>query len=308
MPVQQVPTPCGVGDDNSPATVEWPAASVVIPARDAATTLGEALAALATQDYPGWWEVLVVAGGSTDATAALARTYADRLPRLTVLEDALPAGAAAAQNRGIAASRGDVLVFLDADDVVEPGYLLAMGRALATRDFVAGRLDLGRLNAPEAVRRQRPLQSSGLDVFCGWRPAVVGAAMGARRTVVEQLGGFDEELTTQQDLDLSWRLMDAGHDPLFVRDAVVQYRYRATPASVFRQQRSYGEGEVRLFRKHHAEGMPRRTVLQVGASYVRLARAALGLRTPAGRMRCATMAGLLWGRLRGSITQRTLYL
>jgi GT2 family glycosyltransferase len=289
-------------------TGPMPALSVIVGCRDAADTLGETLEAVAAQAYPGWWEVVVVDNGSSDGTADVARAMATRLPNLRVLRPDDPGHQARGLNHGIEHAKGEVLAFLDADDVIGPDYLLHMGRALAGHPFAGGRVDVALLNPPEVRSRRPPLQAERIDEFCGFRPAVIGAAMGARRDALVAVGGMDPALPTQHDLDVSWRLAEAGLPAVFVPDAVLHYRYRSTAAEIFRQERGYGVGEVVLFQKFRSRGMPRRDPLRVAAAYLRLLRTLPGLHTPPGRAKAATMAGLLLGRLQGSLRQRILYL
>src|SRR5690349_1945599 len=105
--------------------------SIVIAARDAAATLGEQLDALATQVWDGTWEVLVVDNGSTDATCAIVRAAARQWPGLRLVEATDGVGPAYARNVGSRSATGRSLAFCDADDVVAPGWVAAMGGALA---------------------------------------------------------------------------------------------------------------------------------------------------------------------------------
>jgi glycosyltransferase involved in cell wall biosynthesis len=98
--------------------------SVVIPARDAARTLGRVLAALAEQQ-PSPTEVIVVDDGSTDETAAVA---ADHGARVLSTGGGLFAGGA--RNAGWDAARGDAVVFLDSDVVPAPGWGAGIVRAM----------------------------------------------------------------------------------------------------------------------------------------------------------------------------------
>src|SRR5215472_1889879 len=100
-----------------------PGISVIVPARNAATTLPrclDALVAQATDDV----ELIVVDDNSSDDTAAIVSRYPVRL-----IELPRHAGASAARNQGAEASRGEVLLFIDADVVLAPG---GMCRVVAT--------------------------------------------------------------------------------------------------------------------------------------------------------------------------------
>jgi poly-beta-1,6-N-acetyl-D-glucosamine synthase len=97
----------------------WPSISIVIAARNEAHRLGERVRNLLDQRYPGECEIIVVSDGSTDdPAAALARFRTD--VRLIELP---PGGKPLALNAGVAAARGDVLVFADARQAFAPGAL-----------------------------------------------------------------------------------------------------------------------------------------------------------------------------------------
>ncbi len=286
-----------------------PTLSVVVTCRNSATTIRATLESIVDQQYDGWWEVVVVDNGSTDATVAISRQFADRLPNFRVLNVPKPGHQATGLNYGIAQTTGDALVLLDSDDLVAAGYLEQMGRALATAPFVGGKMDIERLNPPAVRKRRTPLQTHRIDMFGGgFRPAVIGASMGAQREPLEKVGGFDESLPTQHDLDISWRLVQAGFDATFVPGAVLHYRYRVGPREIFLQERGYGIGEVVLYRKFRSAGMSPRTAPRVVISVVRLLLALIRLPTPSGPARFATVLGMMVGRIEGSLKYRTLYL
>ena len=287
---------------------DHPRLSVIISCRNSASTLGDTLESIVTQDYPGWWELVVVDNGSRDATSAVARRFADRVEHFSLLVPPKPGFQAAGLNHGIEHSKGDYLVFLDSDDLVAPGYLTHMVKAMDDSPFVGGAMDVERLNPPWLVARRRTLQGDRIDLFCSYLPAVIGASMSARREAVEAVGGFDEALPTQHDLDISWRLHREGVKATFVPDAVLHYRYRDSLKAIFEQEVGYGEGEVALYRKFRGDGLKRRDVPHILVDWARTLLALRGLRSLEGRARLLTLLGANLGRIKGSVKFRTLFL
>ena len=107
-------------------------ASVIVPACNAIRTLAATLAGIAAQTKPPL-EVIVVDDASTDGTVEIAETFSTRLPSLRVVRQAKNGGVSRTRNTGLAASRGDLLAFLDADDLWHPTYLAKMVEALQAR-------------------------------------------------------------------------------------------------------------------------------------------------------------------------------
>jgi len=106
-----------------------PAASVIIPVRNAEAVLGDQLAALSRQVDAPQFEVVVVLNRCADHSGLVADSYRSRLP-LTVLTADEKAGPAYARNVGAARSSAPHLLFCDADDRVGEGWVRAMVRAL----------------------------------------------------------------------------------------------------------------------------------------------------------------------------------
>jgi len=202
--------------------------SVVVPARDTAATLEDALASLQAQRFEAW-EAVVVDDGSQDATRAVAERVAASDPRVRVLAGA-GAGVARARNDGIAAARHDALLFLDADDVLEPEALDALTGALEA-DPGAGVAYCGwRREAPGGAivsvhdaETERPFDE--LATRC---PFAIHACL-ARAGLVRAARGFDEALRCSEDWDLWQRIARTG--TRFVRVPGVLARYRLRPGS-----------------------------------------------------------------------------
>ena len=114
-----------------------PSVSVIIPAYNAETFLAEAIDSVIAQEYPSL-EIIVVDDGSTDLTAGVARRYGSRVRLLRQPNG----GIGSARNTGVDAANGDLLAFLDADDVWTNGALKARLTMLETQPALDGAFGL----------------------------------------------------------------------------------------------------------------------------------------------------------------------
>ena len=230
--------------------------SVVIPCRNEARHLGTMLDSLGRQSWGRQWEVIVSDNGSTDASRTVVAEYSERLP-LVVIDASARVGAWYARNRGVEESSGAKILFLDADDAVNESYVAAMAAALDDHPLVCAQLELEQLNPTWTQRpRDSPTRPSGpLDPQFGFLPYTGGGAMGVRRSVFEEVGGF-RLWPTFEEADLCWRIQLAGYPaPVFVADAFVHYRLPADLRSEYRRSRDYVRGQLALYRLYGDRGM-----------------------------------------------------
>ncbi len=282
--------------------------SVVVPCSRAGEDLREQLDALAAQQHDGPWEVVLADNEGSGELARLVEDYAGRLPGLRIVDASARRGKPFAVNTAVRHTKGDFLVMLDADDVVAPGYLAAVAAASSTAEVLGARLDASALNPEWLQRRRAPVQEDGLHRFLGYLPAVVGAGFSVSRAAYDAVGGFSEEMPHQHDIDLSWRLSQAGFAPAFVPEAVVRYRYRADLRGTWTQELAYGEYEVLLYARHRQHGVPSRRLRSSVRGWLRVLGALVLVGNQAGRARLVTVTGGALGRLRGSVKHRVLYL
>ncbi|HXW39554.1 MAG TPA: glycosyltransferase family A protein, partial [Acidimicrobiales bacterium] len=144
--------------------------SVVVPVHNGMPWLEDQLEALASQQCPHSWEVIIADNGSTDRSRAFAGHFAGAHDNFQLIDASVVKGAPAARNAGVKAARGDLLVFCDADDVVQPGWLNSFAKRLQDVDVVAGVFDFWSLNG----LRISPDQPASMRQL-GFLPAGLGA-------------------------------------------------------------------------------------------------------------------------------------
>jgi glycosyltransferase involved in cell wall biosynthesis len=223
--------------------------SVVIACYNGAKTLPVQLEALSKQEWSRPWEVVLADNGSTDDSAEIARDYVKKLPNLRVVDASACQGQPFALNTGVRASRGGLIALCDADDEVAPGWLAGMGEALLQHDFVACSMDHVKLNPAWLQLR---IQKTELQRL--WYPPFLhhagGATLGFKRTLYDDLGGFDERLRHLQDTEFCVRAQLKGIPLIFVSTAVLHYRRRSTLRAHFSQARNYAEENAILAKRY----------------------------------------------------------
>jgi GT2 family glycosyltransferase len=185
--------------------------TVYIPCYNAERTLAGALASVLDQTHAPD-EILVIDDGSSDSSAEVAYRFTDSGVR--VLAQSSNKGLAAARNRALAESHGEILVGLDADVAAEPDYIDCVHETFRARPDVmamCGRLMESHLygvaNQWRAAHMHQDHGPESLDnpVF------LFGCTTAIRRTVAERLGGWDERFRSAcEDVELSVRLRKAG--------------------------------------------------------------------------------------------------
>src|SRR6478735_8760244 len=246
-------SPAPAGADEAPIEL-----SVVIPAYNEERSIGGQLDALLAQEWSGRWEIVVVDNRSSDGTAAIVTDYARRDDRVRLVRAPERAGLNFARNAGVEGSRGRSFALCDADDLVAPGWVAAMGDALRTHDVVTGPLELDRLNPPWLAASRGRGDERGLPTFQGLFPTVHGNNMGMVRELFDAIRRWDldDRVSGVDDVELSARLVRRGVEVHYEPAAVVHYRYRDEPRALWRQGRTYGRARPFLVRRLREQGLP----------------------------------------------------
>lgn len=302
--------------------------SVLIATRDRAPLLAATLDALAVQQWPGPYEVLVVDNGSKDATRSVVETAAARSTAPVLYRHEPRPGKSHALNTAVLHAHGDLLVLTDDDVLPGPNWLAAYAHAFEnpTLDFAAGRILplweaqpprwmspalYGVLAIPDGGTVRLPLGKRLNDHIMP-----IGANMAIRRQVIDRVGGWNPDLgkllntlRTGEDHEFALKMTKANLRGMYEPDAWVRHRVpadrltRAYFRRWFFDNGTIVAGFEPLFptTTHYVLGVPRylwRQALGSCASVIRGAATADPKRVAAGEMRVLWLAGYVWGRWR----------
>jgi len=247
-----------------------PLYSVIVPAYQAAATIGLCLDALNAQTVTrDLYEVIVVDDGSTDGTSEIAR----RAGAQVIVQP--NSGAAAARNRGAAVARGDLLLFTDADCAPVPGWIAALVAPFVD-EHVAGAKGTYLTDQHALVSRFTQLEYQDrydrmADVESIDFVDTYSAAY--RRDIFLANAGFDPAFRFDEDQEFSFRLTEKGYRLVFAPAAQVYHRHNATLAAYIRRKFLMGHWKVPVTRRHPGRAVkdshtPQALKLQMGLAAV----------------------------------------
>jgi GT2 family glycosyltransferase len=226
---------------------ETPRVSVVVCTYNGGRTLRQCLCSLLGLDYPDY-EIIVVDDGSTDDTQTIVADF----PEIKVIRQANH-GLSVARNVGLQAASGTIIAYTDSDCFADADWLTHLVYQFQRSGAAAvGGPNLtpedGRLAACVAASPGQPTHVLESDQVAEHIP---GCNMAFRREALAAINGFDAQYRKAgDDVDVCWRLQQAGYWITFAPGAFVWHHRRQNPRAYLRQQAGYGEAEALLRFKH----------------------------------------------------------
>jgi glycosyltransferase involved in cell wall biosynthesis len=226
-----------------------PKVSVVVASYNGERTLRACLDSLLRLNYPDY-EVILVDDGSTDTTRTLAATY----QCICYLRHETNLGLSAARNTGIGAASGEIIAFTDSDCRADEDWLYYLVGGLIDGDFAG-------IGGPNLLPPEDSPVAAAVMVSPGGPAHVMltdrqaehipGCNMAFYKSALLEIDGFDPIFhQAGDDVDLCWRLQQAGFKIGFSAAAFVWHYRRSTIRQYLHQQKGYGEAEAMLVRKH----------------------------------------------------------
>ena len=185
--------------------------SVIIPAYNEESCIGQCLEALRKQDIREPFEVIIVDNASTDRTAEIAQSFAGKLSLRVIREE--QKGRGMARKTGFSAAKGDILLSTDADCEPPSAWMRSLVEALRSD------LSLGGVTTPFTFRDCGVVRNAILNLQ--WLLMAVyrllwghfwlnGSSFAIRREIYDQVGGFNPNANAQEDNELSNRVRRVG--------------------------------------------------------------------------------------------------
>lgn len=255
--------------------------SVIIPVWNGATDLPACLEALAAQTHAPL-EIIAVDNASTDDSTTWIATHH---PTVRLLRNQENLGFGEACNRGLAEAKGEILILLNQDTVVRPGWAAALATTLAEH------ADVG-IAGSKALYADGTIQHAGGVVdaqgggsHLGYRQQdqgqfdelvdveyVTGASLAMRRRLYEQIGGFDPGFYPAylEDVDLCWRARAAGWRVVYAPQSVLIHNERSVAASpTYEGKLLFHRHRLRFVCKHWSADKLRSEFLPVESAWLR---------------------------------------
>ena len=225
-----------------------PRVSVIVPVYNGARTIENCVESIfALTFHRDEFELLLIDNASSDKTPAILERYRER----AVILQEKKRGPAAARNRGLANATGDIVAFTDADCVVDRDWL---SRIIAPLDdpivgIVGGAiLAMKPFNTVEKFGER--IHDHQMAIECYSPPYAITMSWASRRSVLEKVGAFDEELLRCEDCDLAYRIVEAGYRIVHEPAAVVYHRNEHSLAGLIVEGYAHGYHSIPLLKKH----------------------------------------------------------
>ena len=219
--------------------------SIIVTTYNSELTIDECLRSILELDYPKHlFEVIVIDGGSTDATIEHAKAFPIKLIHSQL-------NPPAAYNLVLKDVENELIGLVDSDAKVEKEWLRKLVKHLNDSEVAAASGTVETWNndrlVPRAIGYELNYRYQQLPDMIE-RVATMNLLM--KKKVINEIGGFDEKLPTQYDTDIGARLAKKGYRIAFDPQAKCYHFHRPTLQKFFKQQYKYGQNTWKLYFKH----------------------------------------------------------
>jgi GT2 family glycosyltransferase len=213
--------------------------SVIIPVFNAERVLKECLESVISQNYKkNDYEIIIVDNNSKDRSLEIAKSFQN----VIVYSQNIRQGCAPTRNRGAKYAKGDILVFFDADQIMDINYLHNILKDINHNEYGAITANVIPMQSKATLvsdymsREENTMEGKETVDFFG------GGSFAMKKAYFEFLGGFDEDLITRQDLDLSFKVIENGKKIKYTKEAFCYHKERPSVSALLKREFYFGVG------------------------------------------------------------------
>lgn len=195
--------------------------SVIIPAYNVEAYIGETIESVLSQKGVGF-EIIVVDDGSTDQTLEVARSFKQKVTVVTQENG----GPSEARNNGVRLAKGNVIAFVDSDDIWMPGKLYAQKLKLENgfKLVYTNRFNIGQISdLPKLQSDVIPMREGDIWEELLFANTITTSSVVIMKDLFQSIGGFRNDLTSCEDWDL-WLRCSEKYEIGYCSEPLVQYR------------------------------------------------------------------------------------
>ena len=215
--------------------------SIVITTKNEEGNIGTILTSMVDQEKP--FEIIIVDSLSSDRTLEIAESFKDKFDELYIYQyESMPGGG---KNYGVEQAKGECVAFVDADCTASPLWLKSMRESAQEHRIVVG-------NTINVSTSKFDVSSSGRIHFY-WKGKEVtwpGCNILYKKSIFQELGGYDPNLVSAEDIDLNIRAVERGCKIYYDEDAALYHRMRSNISSLAKQMFWRGHGRGQIMEKH----------------------------------------------------------
>jgi cellulose synthase/poly-beta-1,6-N-acetylglucosamine synthase-like glycosyltransferase len=222
----------------------FPKVSIIVAAYNSEQTIEECLRSILSLEYPtGFIEVIVMDGDSKDATVRKAQRYPVKVVSARL-------NAPAAYNYAMKIAENPLLGFVDSDAKVEPQWLCKLVPHLEESNVAGVSGSIETWNANNAWAKSIGYEIKNRYLRIGkYTSRIATMNLLLKKAVIKEAGGWDENLPSQYDTDLGFRISSKGYKIAYEPNAVCYHFNRQTLSAYFKQQLQYGKNTLKLYFK-----------------------------------------------------------
>lgn len=222
--------------------------TVVVPVYNGEKTIAKCLDSLINQDlHASNFHIIVVDNGSRDNTKNIIMNYEDNI---SILHESFR-GPAAARNCGIRSCSSAIVAFIDADCVADSSWLRNLVCHFENQDvsIVGGQiLSASKMNQIQIFGEQIHDHKKAIEICTP--PYFITMNIAIRHSILDKVGLFDKNFRRGEDVDLAWRLVNAGYSFLYTADSIIYHHNESTLPGLFREGFQHGFYAVQLLKRH----------------------------------------------------------